>query len=219
MGGEMDAKEMKAAIEKKLTEFAVKDSGKRQEFKSGMVRDTSEGKTNYMRILDGPMLDRWAAHLTKAEAKYPDVAPGVPNWTLGTGAEELQRYKVSAFRHMLQWLRDELDEDHAAAVMFNINGAEYVKAQSTKLISGNITQTKTPFGPGEAIKLTCSPDTAPPRRAHLHEQTCSTPRGMSGVGVAHWTCEREAAHRGKHMAWKYFNAHEPYTGLYEGGEW
>jgi hypothetical protein len=34
--------------------FEVKDSGARQEFESGMVRDTTEGKTDYTRILDGP---------------------------------------------------------------------------------------------------------------------------------------------------------------------
>jgi phytoene dehydrogenase-like protein len=73
------------------------------------------------------MFDRWAEMVTLAERKYPDVAPGVPNWTLADGPAELQRFKESAFRHFLQWFRDEVDEDHAAAVMFNINGAEHVK--------------------------------------------------------------------------------------------
>lgn len=107
--------------------FQVKDSGKRQKFDSGMVRDTQDGKVDYTRLLDGPMLHRWAVHVTKAEVKYPDIAPGVPNWTLANSEEEKQRFKTSAFRHMIQWLRGDTDEDHAAAVMFNINGYEYVK--------------------------------------------------------------------------------------------
>lgn len=107
--------------------FVVKDSGKRQEFKSGMVRDTSEGKTDYTSVLDGPMLDRWAELLTKAKAKYPDVAPGVANWTLADGEEELIRFKKSAFRHFRQWLRGDIDEDHASGLFFNVNGAEFVK--------------------------------------------------------------------------------------------
>lgn len=107
--------------------FQVKDSGKRQSFESGMVRDTQDGKVDYTRVLDGPMFHRWAAHVTKAEVKYPDIAPGVPNWTLANGEEEKQRFKKSAFRHMIQWLRGDTDEDHAAAVMFNINGYEYVR--------------------------------------------------------------------------------------------
>jgi hypothetical protein len=110
-----------------MDEFVVKDSGERREFESGMVRDTEEGKVDYTRVLDGPMHDRWANHLTKGEVKYPDVAPGVPNWTLAAGEAEYQRFKKSAARHFRQWLRGDRDEDHAAAVFFNINGAEYVR--------------------------------------------------------------------------------------------
>lgn len=110
-----------------MSDYEVKDSGKREEFDSGMVRDTSEGKLDYFRILEGPMLDRWADHLAKGAIKYPDVDMGVANWTLAGGPTELHRFKVSALRHMIQWMRGDTDEDHAAAVMFNINGAEYVK--------------------------------------------------------------------------------------------
>lgn len=110
-----------------MDNFTIKDSGKREEFNSGMVRDTAVGKADYTTILDGPMFDRWVEHLSKAKVKYPDVAPGVANWTLAEGEEELVRFKKSAFRHFRQWLRGDRDEDHAAAVFFNINGAEYVR--------------------------------------------------------------------------------------------
>jgi hypothetical protein len=109
--------------------FLVKDSGKRMEFTSGMVRDTTEGKTEFHRAADGPMLRRWAEHLTKGATKYPDVAPGTPNWTLAAGEAERARFKQSAFRHFMQWYNDERDEDHGAAVFFNINGAEYVRGK------------------------------------------------------------------------------------------
>jgi hypothetical protein len=42
---------------------------------------------------------------------------------------EYERFQESAARHFEQWLEGENDEDHAAAVFFNINGAEYVKAK------------------------------------------------------------------------------------------
>jgi hypothetical protein len=110
-----------------MSDFVVKDSGERQQFESGMVRDTSAGKTEFDRILDGPMLERWAAHLTKGAVKYPDLPDGKANWTLANGQAELSRFRRSAIRHFIQYMRGDADEDHAAATFFNINGAEYVK--------------------------------------------------------------------------------------------
>jgi len=111
----------------KFQEFTIKDSGKRKEFDSGMVRDTQEGKLEGDRCAEGPMLKRWAEHMTKGAAKYPDRAPGLANWTLASGEPEYVRFRKSAWRHFMQWWEGEMDEDHAAAVFFNINGAEYTK--------------------------------------------------------------------------------------------
>lgn len=107
--------------------FIIKDSGKREEFKGGMVRDTQENKVDWWRILIGPMMERYAIHLTKGNQKYPDVNPGIPNWTMAAGVEERERFKQSAMRHFVQWMRGDQDEDHAAAIFFNVNGHEYVK--------------------------------------------------------------------------------------------
>lgn len=107
-------------------EFIVKDSGKRQQFDSGMVRDVQDNKVDISRVFDGPMLYRWADHITKGAVKYPDIKPGVPNWTLAAGEAELVRFKKSAARHFYQWINGDNDEDHAAAVMFNLNGYEFV---------------------------------------------------------------------------------------------
>jgi hypothetical protein len=103
-------------------EFVIKDSGKREEFTGGMVRDTDEGKTYWSLVADGPMLRRWAVHLTKGAVKYVKR-----NWMKATGEAEYDRFRESAFRHFMQWYYGERDEDHAAAVFFNINGAEYVR--------------------------------------------------------------------------------------------
>ncbi len=107
--------------------FVVKDSGQRQAFAGGMVRDTTAGKIDFWRAFVGPMLARFCEHVTKGAVKYPDVAPGVPNWTLAAGEAELQRARDSAARHFYQWMRGDTDEDHAAAVWFNLDVAEYVK--------------------------------------------------------------------------------------------
>lgn len=108
-------------------DFKIKDSGARTEFEGGMVRDASEGKLDYTSLLYGPMLDRYIAHLTKGRKKYPDPEPGVPNWTLAAGREELEHAKRSLLRHVFQLLRGERDEDHAAAVWFNVNLLEYIR--------------------------------------------------------------------------------------------
>lgn len=102
--------------------FVVKDSGKRTQFESGMVRDVATDKTNVALVFDGPMFWRWAVHLTKGAVKYAKR-----NWMQASGAEELERFRESAARHFIQWYRGDVDEDHAAAVMFNINGVEYVR--------------------------------------------------------------------------------------------
>jgi hypothetical protein len=107
--------------------FVVKDSGKRQQYSSGMVRDTTEGKTDYTLALDGPMFTRYAEHMTKGAVKY-----GERNWQKAKLRAEHNRFRKSALRHFLQWFHGHIDEDHAAAVIFNINAAEYLKIRLEK---------------------------------------------------------------------------------------
>ena len=49
------------------------------------------------------------------------------NWEKFQTQEALDRAKSSAMRHFMQWMTNEADEDHAAAVYFNIMAAEYIK--------------------------------------------------------------------------------------------
>ena len=107
-----------------MSDFVVKDSGKREEFPSGMRRDTEDGKPDYTLIFDGPMIDRYAEHMTRGAAKY-----GRRNWQHANSEEEMERFRRSAFRHFRKWLAGERDEDHAAAVIFNLNAYEYVRGR------------------------------------------------------------------------------------------
>lgn len=116
-----------------LSDFTIKDSGERQQFESGMVRDTEDAKIDYTLALDGPMFERYAAHLTKGAKKY---APR--NWMQASGPAELERAKRSLLRHVFALLRGERDEDHAAAVWFNVNLFEYVNDQmAAKIVEFN----------------------------------------------------------------------------------
>jgi hypothetical protein len=109
-----------------MAEFETKDSGQRIDLANGMVRDTSEGKEDYTLLLDGPLFKRWAELLTRGAVKY-----GKRNWCKALKSadkvareETKARFKESAMRHMMQWLQGNRDEDHAAAVLFNLNGYE-----------------------------------------------------------------------------------------------
>lgn len=104
----------------------IKDSGERVQFETGMQRDTNKNKPRYdlilpLKIKNG-MLYRWAMLMAKGCAKYAER-----NWEKAETIEELNRFKESAFRHFIQWYTGETDEDHAAAVLFNIQGAEYTQ--------------------------------------------------------------------------------------------
>lgn len=133
-------------------EFTIKDSGAREQFESGMVRDTADEKTDFTLALDGPMFKRLADHLTKGAKKY-----AARNWMLARGEAEYQRFRASALRHFLQWFWGDTDEDHAAAVFFNINGAEYVKPFLTNEDPGDEHPYKT-FGEWAAAHKLADPE-------------------------------------------------------------
>lgn len=108
--------------------YITQDSGKRQQFDSGGQRDTQEGKARFDLLLpkgvpyEEQLLTRWANLMERGRRKYKER-----NWELFNSEEELERAKSSALRHLLQWIHDVEDEDHAAAVMFNLLAAENIK--------------------------------------------------------------------------------------------
>lgn len=110
--------------------FKTKDSGKREKYRSGMKRDMQEGKPRFDLLVpkkqkfEDTLLYRWAMLMARGASKYD-----ARNWEKAKDIEEFERFRDSAFRHFMQWFCGETDEDHAAAVLFNINGAEYVKTK------------------------------------------------------------------------------------------
>ncbi len=111
--------------------FRIKDNGTRIEWPSGMQREPASNAARFDLTvpLDLPyeeqMLTRFARHMALGAKKYSDR-----NWEKASGTEEYHRFRESAFRHFFQWICQVDDgEDHAAAVYFNIMGAEYVKSR------------------------------------------------------------------------------------------
>lgn len=87
------------------------DSGERQEFDTGAVRDPQQGKGRYD-LISPYALKRLALHYEAGAAKYDDR-----NWEQGIPAS---RCFSSAVRHLFQWLAGQRDEDHLAAAAWNI---------------------------------------------------------------------------------------------------
>ena len=110
------------------TNFITKDSGKCMNYDSGMRRDDNSNKPNLYCWIpqDIPYEEQVWTRLgnlaTRGANKY-----GLRNMDNANSVEELERFKSSAFRHMMQWLSNETDEDHMAASLFNMLQAENVK--------------------------------------------------------------------------------------------
>lgn len=144
-----------------MSEFIVEDSGNKKTFTTGMVRNSDKGKVRYNSILHGPMFKRWAAHVWKAKAVYPDVALGLGNWELAETAEELQHAKESLLSHIVDYLETldagvEAKEDNAAAVFFNINLIENIKlkmaAKKPQTTDAAVNRNYAPKLPGTDIR-------------------------------------------------------------------
>ena len=103
------------------TKFETKDSGERQIYETGMMRDTQTDKPRYD-LVDWDMIKRWAELMGRGAIKY-----GEHNWKKAATVEELNRFKSSGLRHMIQFFNGDTDEDHGAAVYFNVAGAEMVR--------------------------------------------------------------------------------------------
>jgi hypothetical protein len=134
--------------------YETKDSGKREQFDSGMVRDTQDGKARFALVVPKgvpyaeQMLTRFAELMARGADKYGDR-----NWELARGQAELDRYHDSAFRHFMQWLTGETDEDHAAAVLFNIVAAETVKFKMRSDTRGVLEDMARVLATGEPLDL------------------------------------------------------------------
>jgi hypothetical protein len=98
----------------------MKDSGQRQSFETGAVRDTQDGKGRYD-LLPVIALKRVAAVYEKGAAKYDDR-----NWEKGWN---LSRSYDSALRHLMQYAEGLRDEDHLAQAAFNVLAMIFTEEQ------------------------------------------------------------------------------------------
>jgi hypothetical protein len=83
---------------------------KLEQFSTGSVRDTQEGKPRYSLIPPKP-LERVAHHFTMGANKYGDF-----NWHKG---QNTSRIIDSLMRHVENYRKGMKDEDHLAAIIVN----------------------------------------------------------------------------------------------------
>lgn len=87
-------------------------------FDSGLLKE-NVSKVRYD-LIPHELLTRIAWQFTHGAEKY-----GVNNWRNGT-VHESDIFKQSAFRHLIQWLSGQTDEDHAVAAITNIIMYEWI---------------------------------------------------------------------------------------------
>lgn len=92
-------------------DYATHDSGQRRSFGTGAVRDIDDGKPRYD-LIPPHALRRVAMLYTRGAVKY-----GENNWHKGIPTQQML---ASAMRHLEAYRRGEQDEDHLAAVVWNV---------------------------------------------------------------------------------------------------
>lgn len=95
-----------------MKEFKIQDSGERQAFDTGAVRDTRTGKGRFDLISPFVMLDQ-AQLLEQGAIKYGDR-----NWEKGM---PFSRFLDSALRHLNKFVLGYTDENHLAQAIWNLN--------------------------------------------------------------------------------------------------
>lgn len=94
------------------------------------MRDSQDGKPRFDLLMpervpyDKQYLTRVARLMGRGAEHYEDR-----NWEQFADEVALERAKASAFRHFMQWLTGQEDEDHAAAIFFNVQAVEYIKGR------------------------------------------------------------------------------------------
>lgn len=99
--------------------FTIKDSWQRKEFGNWFVRDLDDWKLR-RDLMPISMMKRTAQQYTSWMLKY-----GEDNRQQARGKKAIMRFKQSAFRHFMQRMDWEIDEDHGCGgTVFNIYAYE-----------------------------------------------------------------------------------------------
>lgn len=97
-----------------MHDYQLQDSGQRQEFATGAVRDRQTGKGRFD-LLPAIAMSRLAKHFEKGAEKY-----AARNWERGI---PVSRFLDSALRHAFSYIAGEQSEDNLVAAAWNLIAA------------------------------------------------------------------------------------------------
>ena len=94
---------------------------KRTQFKTGAVRDSNEGKLDFVEPVSFTAMHRYIGYMTEKKKKYGsgNFKKGIP---IESYEKSLMRHIDKYFRNKYEGGQDELNEDHLAAMLFNVFG-------------------------------------------------------------------------------------------------
>ena len=100
-------------------------------FETGAIRDTQEGKEDYIETISWTAFKRYAQYMTGKKSKY-----GAGNFKKGI---PIENYEQSMMRHVQKYLENkyeggiiETEDDHLSAIVFNVFGIMHEQCRLTK---------------------------------------------------------------------------------------
>jgi len=101
------------------------------QFDTGAIRDSQEGKEDYIETISWTAFRRYAQYMTGKKKRY-----GAGNFKKGIPIES---YESSLVRHLQKYLANkyegqdiEKDEDHLSAILFNVFGIMHEESRKVE---------------------------------------------------------------------------------------
>jgi len=103
----------------------------KRKFDTGAIRDSEEGKPDFVETISFTAHHRYAMYMTSKKKTYGEgnFKKGIP----------IEAYEKSLLRHIDKYFRnkyengnDEPNEDHLAAIRFNVDGIMHEEGKATK---------------------------------------------------------------------------------------
>lgn len=110
-----------------MNEYITKATEEKRTFNSGARRNSSEGK-HRPDLISPKALSRWGHLMARGAAVHGDR-----NWEKGIPVSVFQE---SAWRHLLDYMLGDREEDHLAGVLFNIGGMIHFEGTEWDDING-----------------------------------------------------------------------------------